>query len=94
MLNQIEWEYLLTALEKFGFGPVFNDWIKVLFYKRIVSAHTSNNTSEYFPFHRGMSQECCLSPYLFDTSIENLAIAIISHQGIHGINRGGTIHKF
>ncbi len=51
--DRIEWGYLLIALEKFGFGPAFLDWLKILHSNPMSSVCTSGTTSFYFALHRG-----------------------------------------
>lgn len=69
VFNMIEWSYLIAALEKFGFGPVFCKWITVL--APMAAVQTNGFMSEYFMLYR-----VCLSPFLFDITIELLAVAI------------------
>ena len=38
----VSWEYMLAALEKFGFGPVFRSWIRAL-YQQVDSHVIVNN---------------------------------------------------
>ena len=49
--------------------------------------------SDYFLLQHGVRQGCCLSPYLFDITIEPLAIALRADDNIAGIERGGSSHK-
>ena len=91
--DRIEWKYLFAVLERFGFGPSFLSWVKIICDTPVSAVRTNNNISDYFPLHRSCRQGCGLSPYLFDLAIEPLAIAIRADDGIAGISRGGSVHK-
>lgn len=84
---------IFAALEKFGLGPVFCNWIRVLYSALMASVRTNGFISKYFILYRGTRQGCCLSPFLFDIAIEPLAIAIRSENRTRGISRGETNHK-
>ena len=71
--DRVDWEYLFTVLERFGFIPTFLSWIKTSYSSQVASVRTNNVTSSYFALHRGARQGCCLSPFLFDLAIEPLA---------------------
>lgn len=91
--DRIEWTYLFAVLEKFGMGPTFCRWIKVLYSTPMAAVRTNGLISEYFPLYRGTRQGCCLSPFLFDIAIEPLATAIRSDGRIKSISRGEIKHK-
>lgn len=90
--DRIEWTYLFAVLEKFGMGPTFCRWIKVLYSTPMAAVRTNGLISEYFPLYRGTRQGCCLSPFLFDIAIEPLAIAIRFDGSIKSISRGEIKH--
>ena len=91
--DRVEWDYLFTVLKKFEFGPIFCNWIKILYSTPTASVRTNNITLRYFPLQRGTRQGCCLSPLLFDLAIEPLAIAMCSDDGVPGVTRRGLVHK-
>lgn len=91
--DRVEWNYLFTVLEKFGFSPIFRTWIKILYSTPTASVHTNNITSNYLPLQRGTKQGCCLSPFLFDLVFELLAIALCSDERILGVTRREMTHK-
>lgn len=91
--DRVEWEYLFFTLEKFGFGPLFCSWVKLLYVSPLASVLTNGRHSDYFKLYRGTRQGCPLSPLLFALAIEPLAIAIRGSGEIQGIFRGGLEHK-
>ena len=91
--DRIEYEYLFATLERFGFGPAFCSWIRVLYANPLASVRTNKTISNYFPICRGTRQGCPLSPLLFDLAIEPLAVALRSAEELKGVDRGGQTHK-
>lgn len=91
--DRVEWDYLFHTLKKFGFGPRFVSWIKVLYSSPVAAVRTNNNISSYFPLNRGNRQGCPLSPLLFAVAVEPLAIALRGDNAIKGIVRHGSVHK-
>ena len=74
--DSLEWNFLLSCLEAFKFGPDFIRWVKT-FYKNIQSCVINNGLmSDYFTLEWGVRQGDLLSLYLFVAAIESLAIAI------------------
>ena len=80
-------------LGKFNFGPDLIKWIKT-FYNDIQSCVINNGLcSQYFNIGRGVRQGDPLSPYLFVTAVEILAIAIRNQENIKGISIDGLETK-
>ena len=82
--DQIEWEYMFTVLEKFGFGDRFLTIAKMFYACPRSCVLTNNNRSSPFSLHRGTRQGCCLSPMFFALALEPLAIAIRAEPEIAG----------
>lgn len=91
--DRVEWDHLLYTLNRFGFGPKFISWIKVLYTSPLTAIQTNNTLSPYFALHRGTRQGCPSSPLLFAIAIEPLAVALRGDAEIEGIQRGGSEHK-
>lgn len=91
--DRVEWEYLFFVLNKFGFGPQFISWLKLLHTNPTDSVKTNSNQSRYFALSRGTRQGCPISPLLFALAIEPLSIALRSSPLIKGIRRAGVEHR-
>lgn len=91
--DRVEWNYLFTVLEKFGFGCNIISWIRLLYSAPSASVKTNADSSSFFPLSRGTRQGCPLSPLLFALAIEPLSIALKASSSIRGIQRGGTEHR-
>lgn len=91
--DRVEWNYLFTALKKFGFGNNIISWIRLLYTAPSASVKTNADSSSFFPLFRGTRQGCPLSPLLFALAIEPLSIALKTSPSICGIHRGGTEHR-
>lgn len=91
--DRVEWNYLFSVLNRFGFGQNFMLWIKLLYNAPIASVRTNSTQSNFFPLTRGCRQGCPLSPFLFAIAIEPLSIALRSSPLFTGVYRNGTEHR-
>uniref|UniRef100_A0A8C4RFB7 Reverse transcriptase domain-containing protein n=1 Tax=Erpetoichthys calabaricus TaxID=27687 RepID=A0A8C4RFB7_ERPCA len=89
----IEWNYLFTTLEKFGFDPNICAWIKQLYTNPEASVCINNICSDYFKLERGTRQGCPLSPLLFAITTEPLAVHCQNAYQRKGIIREGLEQK-
>ena len=91
--DSVEWGYMLRVLDKFNFGPVFQNWVKIC-YTNISSTVMNNGFScGWFNIKRGVRQGCPLSTVLFILCIELLAQLIRNSPDIKGISSGNTTNK-
>ena len=91
--DRVEWGYLFSALERFGFVPRFISWVKLLYTALRAAVRTNNNVYTYFELKRGTRQGCPLSPMLFAIAMEPLAVALRQNTDIRGIWRARIEHK-
>ena len=83
--DKVSHQYLFTVLEKFGFGPDFSKWIRLLYTDAYTSLIINGHISDSFSYERGVRQGCCLSPLLYVLTIEPLAERIRRDNDIKGI---------
>lgn len=89
----MEWPYLFHTLHKFGLGPNFINWIKVLYSCPLAAVITNGLRSRNFEVGRGNRQGCPLSPLLLTLAIEPLAEAIRSNPTVFGVSTDRGTHK-
>ena len=62
--DSLEWNFIIKALETFGFGAPLIQWVKT-FYKNIQSCVINNGyATPFFELQRGVRQGCPLSDLL------------------------------
>ena len=82
--DSLEWDFLNKCLELFNFGPDSIRWVNI-FHENFPSCVVNNGLcSHYCNIKRGVRQEDPLSPYLFVTAVEILAIAMRNKDSIKG----------
>ena len=90
--DSLEWNFILKALETFGFGASLVQWVKT-FHNNIQSCVINNGYAMPFFELRGVRQRCPLSGILFAIAVEILANSIRDDQSIMGINIKGKEYK-
>lgn len=91
--DSVEWEYLWTVLWKFGFGPKFIKWLRMMYAFPRARVRTNNSLSQAFPLGRGTRQGCPLSPGLFALAVKPLALRIRDESAVWGIQVGVVEEK-
>ena len=91
--DRVEWGYLFSVLNKFGFGQRYISWIQLLYSAPTASVTTNSTQSKFFPLQRGCRQGCPLSPLLFAIAIEPLSIVLRNSPAFTGIYRDGVEHR-
>ena len=83
--DTVSWNFMFKCLEKYGFGPQFINWIKVLYSKPIAKVKINGWISEGISLGRGIRQGCPISALLFILVSEFMAESIRTNQEINGI---------
>ena len=94
VFESLEWNFIIKALETFGFGAPLIQRVKI-FYKNFQSCVINNGfPTPFFELQRGVRQGCPLSGILFVIAVEILANSIRDDQSIMGINMKGRSISF
>ena len=80
--DSIDHTFLLSCLEKYGFGPNFLKWIKILLNKNESCVMNGGTTTGYFNLERGARQGDPIAAYLFILVLEIFFILIRSNANI------------
>ena len=83
--DTLSWSFLYKTLDYFNFGPVFKQYIKLLYSSPECSVTNNGFHSELFSISRGIRQGCPISALLFILCVETLAIYIREQKNIQGI---------
>lgn len=86
--DSVDWSYMQEVLSRFGFGPIFCQWIAILYHSPVAAGRLNGLVSELFPVARGKCQGYPLSPGLFALLIEPLAAALPASSMVQGIRVG------
>ena len=77
--------FLIAIPEKFGFGKIFIEWIKILLKDQESCVINGGKTSQYFKLERGTRQGDPISAYLFIIVLEVIFLNITQNNYIKGI---------
>ena len=75
----------MKNIEKFGFGKIFIEWIKILLKDQESCVINGGKTSQYFKLERGTRQGDPISAYLFIIVLEVIFLNITQNNYIKGI---------
>ena len=82
--DRVNRDFLSNVLQRFGFGPVFQRWISVLYQDAVMRILVNGFLTEKIPLERGVRQGDPLSPLLYILCSEVLACNIRTEKKIHG----------
>lgn len=88
--DRVSFNFLFLTLKKFGFGPNFIKWIKILYTDINSSIIVNGHFTDPVTLQRGVRQGCSLSPLLYVCFIESFAIAIRNNSLIKGLPLPGN----
>ena len=83
--DRINHQYLLETLNRFGFGPQFIKWIRLLYTNATFQIKMNNALSKKISFNSGVRQGCPLSGGLYVLCIEPLLYSIRRNPRIPGV---------
>ena len=86
--DSIEWNFMNLALEKFGFGNGFINFVKMLYKQPNNSIINNGWVSSNFDISRGIRQGCPISALLYIIAEEIMAENIRNNNNIRGIRIG------
>lgn len=82
--DRIDWNFMLSVLEKMNFGKSFCSWVRLLYSNIFSCILVNGHVSDVFKVTRGVRQGCPLSPLLYILVTETLAQAIQQDSSIDG----------
>ena len=82
--DSVNHHFLITILEKIGFGTEFIEWIKVLLNNQESCVINGGKTSKYFKLERGTRQGDPISAYLFIIVVQVVFRIIKETSNIEG----------
>ena len=85
--DRVSHEFLFRTLEKFGCGPDYQRWIRLLYTDVASSVKVNGSLTTFIPLQRGLRQGCALSMPLYVLTAELLATHIRAHPNIKGLQR-------
>ncbi|RVW40734.1 Transposon TX1 uncharacterized 149 kDa protein [Vitis vinifera] len=85
--DHVNWRFLMSVLEKMGFGPKWRKWIFCCLSTVRMAVLVNGTPTDFFSTFRGLRQGDPLSPYLFVLIMEALS-SLISRAEENGFIRG------
>ena len=63
--DSLDHNFLISTLEKYGFGKIFILWVKILLRDQESCVINGGTTTKYFSLERGVRQGDLISAFLF-----------------------------
>ncbi|KAI8478584.1 hypothetical protein Bbelb_436820 [Branchiostoma belcheri] len=87
--DRVDHRYMVEVLDKLGFGPNFQRWIRALYTNVTSKVLVNGFLSDPVNIGRGVRQGCPLSPLLYVLCLEPLAATIRADPDIKGVQIPG-----
>ena len=84
-IGRVSHDFLFTCLERFGFGPSFIKWIKLIYHDVSSSVKTNGWLTAFIHLECRLRQGCALSVPLYGFTAETMASNVRATPRIHGI---------
>ena len=84
--DSMDHSFLISTLEKLGFGASFIKWIEIILYDQESCVMNGGFSTGYFTLERGARQGDPISAYLFIIVLEIFFIMVRANNDIKGIN--------
>ena len=84
--DSVNHAFLISVLEKYGFGKFILKWINVLLNNQQSCVINVSFTTQYFKLERGTRQGDSILAYLFVLVLEIVFLLIQENKKIHGLN--------
>ena len=88
--DRVDWPFMLSTFSKMGFGPSFLRWIRLLYNGVQSCVNVNGYLPSFFVLSRGVCQSCPLSPLLYVSVSEVLAVNIRANPRIVGLSIPGS----
>lgn len=88
--SAVHWPFLEAILIKFGLGPKYRHWVKLLYTDPRAWVRVNGILSRDFAIRRGTRQGCPLSPLLFALTVGIVACEIRQMPAIRGFQCTST----
>ena len=84
--DSVNYLFLITSLEKYGFKKDFIKWIQILTQNQESCVINEGTTTNYFKLERAPRQGDPISEYLFILVLEMEFLFIMQNKNINGLN--------
>ena len=89
--DSLDHDFIISVLNKFGFGPNFVTWVKTLLDDFKMRVLNGGSPGDHFASERGARQGDPISSLLFIICIEILCIKLRSDPSVQGVSLNGAL---